>query len=102
MNPPPNDRATTGVADGGTVPLRPPGNPNDRGYVVSHGNSFFATANRWFRSLLLPETAVVIQNLRHLGREPRGSLGSHPMPVMALDGLSVARAAGRGDSGPAA
>ncbi|MCY4003881.1 MAG: hypothetical protein OXF33_09285 [Rhodospirillales bacterium] len=102
MNLPPNDRATARVADGGTVPLRPSGNSNGRAFVVSHGNNFPSDAKRWFWSLLLVETAVVVQEFRDHGRTPCGDLGSHPMPVMVRDDLRIAPVAVLDSSGRAA
>ena len=70
--------------------------------VWCHGNSFFAAANRWFWSLLFPESAIVVQDFRHFGRNPSGNLGSHPMLVMVRDQLRVARAEATNDLGRSA
>ena len=98
-NPLPNDRATAGAADGETVPLRPSSNPNGRGFVVSHGNSFSAAANREFWSLLLLVADILAEDFRHPGRNPCGNFGRHPMPVMVRDGLGVVPAAALDGSG---
>ena len=64
--------------------------------------SFLLVANRWFWSLLLLETAIVIQGFRHCGRNPCGILGGHPMPVTVPDDLPAAPTAVLDRSGRAA